>query len=168
MKHWATLIATCLAGCGGGPVNAVLEMEVELPGDPAERNALVQVRSGEADFAETWPFEGDVEGFPLTLTRQTVRVSIVAGEDTAGRPFRMKVRLCNDTRCEGEVSAPEVQLHVERGHWLGEHTFLTVTIDEPPGRIVRLPDVSACEVRGCSDDVLATYCDEAGRHACDL
>ncbi len=163
----AAVIVLSLAGCADPMRNGILEVDLALPPNPAPADAyaVIEVLAGRADFTALWTADDRADGFALTREPSAASFSVIAERELDY--VSMKVRFCGDARCalDPEGLSPEVHVSIEHPLYLGEYTGVAIEIDTVPTPWDTI-EVDACDVRGCSEDVLASYCDDAGRHLC--
>ncbi len=154
----AAALAFLLGGCTHA---GILELEVELPAASGDvRYAVVDARSLGTSFED----EGEVASFPLGAP---AALSVVAGAEAQELPLEIRVRFCASAECEAEPAPPEVRVVIERAFYSGAHTFVNLRIDAVPSGSLVLPQIDACEVRGCTPSTGASYCLADGTHICE-
>ena len=180
---WLTLLLL-VSGCAR---NAVFELELDLPPEPASAGplfAVLQVRT-DADFGADWTAVPQLEGIPLrpTCARPVVPppcdsrelaadcstvVSIVGEGDDLERPLFARVRFCGDPSCSAEgEGAAQTRIEVERALYRGRFTQGRVCIDELPTSPSPEPvRIERCDVR-CRDGEAISHCRADGTHFCD-
>ncbi|MEZ4340766.1 MAG: hypothetical protein R3B82_29440 [Sandaracinaceae bacterium] len=179
------LVALLAVGCAR---NAIFELELELPQQPAgvaPLYAVLQVANDRA-FAADWSSVERLEGLALTptcsrplvppdcqvreLTPDCSRVvSIVGDEADAPDPLRVRLRFCEDPSCTAarDATAPEARVEFERALYPGHFTQGRVCVDTVPTTPSPVPTiVDRCDVR-CRDGEAATYCRADGTHFCE-
>lgn len=176
-------LAIVASGCAR---NAILELELELPPNPAGAQvyAVVQAR-GDLGFDEIWS-DAPLEGIPLSraCTRTdpappcadrmldpqcSAVISLIGDGDDLARPLHVRVRFCEDPTCSApaDATAPEHRVDIERGFYLGRYTQARVCVDEAPTVTNAVPEViERCEVR-CREGTAAMYCRLDGTHFCE-
>jgi len=166
------VLAASAVGCAE---NAVLEMEIDLPGRGTSdsTHAFVQVRSGEQNFADAWSGDDPLDGFPLQVSANTISFSVVGDSDHEGQPLLMKVRFCTTSRCiaivDEERLRPKVYIRIERAFYVGHYTGAAATIDAIPDPLMATPMIfiGKCAVRGCIGGTTEDYCRMDGSHFCE-
>ena len=199
------LLATATCGC---TLDAVFDLTLQLPPDEdgTPTHAVIEAapsdaRFGHADFEGVdWRTAGR-DGF-LLVSGDTSEATLSVVSDDAGehdRPLLLRIRLCSDDRCadDGDESAREAHLEIERAFYAGEitaHEIATSTDDygdpvdfpdpEPPPDAGPIPDggpcllgpipptpgvirVGRCEVRGCLIGSTDCFCRRDGTHYCE-
>lgn len=166
----AAALATAHVGCSDPLRNAILELELVLPTSslPDDTWAFVEAQPGEPDFLEPWPIDPDhPPGSQLDrLNATTEDVSLVATEEHP--QISVRVRYCRTAGCTdpSDEFAPITGVRIAHPFYLGERTSVTIPIATIPPVLETLAPIDACEVRGCTDALLPTYCDELGAHLC--
>lgn len=168
--------------------NAVFELEMELPQQPAgvaPLFAVLQV-ADDRSFAADWSSVERLDGIALTptcarplvppdcpvrdLTPDCSRVvSVVGDAENAPRPLRVRLRFCEDASCTAarDATAPEARVEFERALYVGHFTQGRVCVDTVPTTPSPEPTiVDRCDVR-CRDGEAATYCRADGTHFCE-
>ncbi len=176
MRSLGAIVAAALAlGCAR---NAVFELELELPPQPAGpmRFAVVEAREGGAEpgTVELGPLNaacGRPDPAPACADRAldptcSAVVSVVADGARSG-PLDVRVRFCESPRCSvpADASAPELQVTIERAFYEGRYTQARVCADEVPTGAVPVT-VERCDVR-CREGTAAMYCRADGTHFCE-
>ena len=164
-------VALAASGCAQ---NAVLEVELSMPANPAgepPRFAYVQAQSSDTvSFDETWAGR-DLLGVPLGSEPTTDAISLVT-DDAAVMPraIGLRVRFCVTEDCTGlgDDRAPEARFRIERGFYQGRFTRLELVIDAlpVPGTPTRR-DLGRCEVEGCTVGSTSDFCTTSGAHFCE-
>jgi len=129
------------AGC---TQNAFFELQIELPGAPAEDPeswyAQIQVRdqTGHA-FDVNW-MGGDLPTVPLTSAARWECISVQSLD--ASVSLNVRVRFCRDPRCLAfeDSTAPERLYSFETPFYVGARTYYRVQVPEIP----RLIGDAAC------------------------
>lgn len=170
----ALVLALALVGCAE---NAVLEVELTLPAQPATGAPLfayVQARSAVVvSFEEAWAGTDAVEGRALEDGVSALPFSVVAGGASFARQLGIRVRFCASRDCTGlgDDRAPEVRYRVERAFYQGQRTRLALVIDPvppaPPATGAPIDEIDKCEVEGCTSGSTSTYCFMNGHHFCE-
>lgn len=173
MRIVGLALALAVVGCAE---NAILEIELDLPAANADtRFAVVQGRSGEVDFGDTWAGGGVIEG--LELTRERVLVGIEADDgDEIDAPLALRIRYCIDPVCgdarDGE--AQEIQVTIERAFYQGEYTLLRadalplpVVMDCTAGCAPAPVMIEKCRIEGCRAGTTTNWCNSDGLHFCE-
>ena len=147
--------------------NSVLELELDLPPQPAEVSeqvyAFVQIRSSRmSSFATNWLSAGeDPDGFPLGPERATQQISVVAAPRDYEEDLLLRVIFCESPRCSnlGDDVAGERRLVVQHPFYDGERTRVSWTVgDYTPTVIPDEETVSVCAVEGCRAGDVSEYC----------
>lgn len=164
-RSFFALSALLAVGCVD---NSILELEVDLPPQPAgvseQVYALVQIRSSRMfSFEMDWLSAGeDPEGFALGSERATQRISIVAEPRDYEEDLLLRVVYCSSPRCSnlGDDTAGERRLVIAHPFYDGERTRVSWTVgDYTPVVIPTEEQVEVCDVEGCrAGDDLADYC----------
>lgn len=175
MRSWLAAWSLALASCGGGANNAVLELEVEVPGvfDASGRSmthvAFAARRGTTMDFRDSWSASEDR---PLGASQQTVVASVVADE-RFDETLRFKVIYCSETPCLDTDGSVTKWYEIEEPFRRGRVTAVAITSSaEMPETSSTAPEViGRCFVRGCEavppPSELTGYCNLAGEHPCD-
>jgi len=186
-RHIAAGLACCavLLGSAGCARNAVFELELDLPAQPAGVTplyAVVQVRN-DADFSADWSTVVPLEGIPLNpscpssavtcgdreLSGCSAVVSVVGDGADFTRRLRVRVRFCASPSCEGsdDATPPQAHIEVERALYQGRYTQGRVCIDSvPPTPTPEASVVGRCDVR-CRDGEAVMHCRADGSHFCE-
>ena len=171
-----------LSGCAR---NAIFELELELPPQPAGAPlfAVVQLRN-DAGFDADWSGVGLVSGIPLTACSRPSPapecelrdldpacanvVSVIGDEDDLTRPLRVRVRFCQDATCgsPADASAPEARIEIERALYTGAYTQGRACIDAVPAMLEDPIRIERCDVR-CREGDAVTHCRADGTHFCE-
>ncbi len=176
-----------IVGSSGCARNAIFELEVELPPQPAGAPpifAVLQVRD-DAGFDADWASVPRLDGIPLNpicsrpaapvacdqreLTPDCSAVVSVVGDGDFTRRLRVRVRFCEDPACAsaGDVVAPETRVEIERAFYQGRYTQGRVCVDAVPTASSPEPLViERCDVR-CRDGEAASQCRADGSHFCE-
>lgn len=170
-----------LSGCTR---NAILELELELPEQPAGAPlfAVVSART-DVDFDGPWDGTSSVPvALPASCTRadelacgdRTIDpacravVSLVGdGADTG--PLYVRVRFCVDPACaaDEDASAAEHRVELERAFYVGRYTQARVCFESVPTTSNPPPElVGRCEVR-CREGSGTYQCRADGSHFCE-
>ena len=163
------LLALALAGCAE---NAILELELQLPLDSEVAASFVSL---EFDSREPPPiYTSPPETLPLSEER-TRRVSVIASGEQIERPLFVRARFCRSQDCSAiednpvdpvtmEPTMPGHEVRYERAFYLGQRTRHSLDLRAAPrdGR----SDVDVCEVEGCFEGNLLTWCED-GHHLCE-
>jgi hypothetical protein len=154
-------------GCGEPAITASLELRVDLPmATGTAAHALVQVRR-ELGAPFDAGFEEETLGsVPLVGSRIEDSISVLTSDATAD--LKVRVRFCAMAGCAGEADPP-AQRFILRGPFHdGERTLYRMFTGDPA---VNVPDpvvVDRCQIRGCVESDLSSYCDLAtGMHFCE-
>lgn len=168
-----------LSGCTR---NAIFELELELPEQPAGASlfAVVSARAG-AGFDQSWD---DVPSVAVALPESCVRaeelscsdrvidpacraVVSVVGDGSDTDELFVRVRFCADPDCVAGESAPEHRLLIDRAFYLGRYTQVRTCIESLPESSDPLPEViERCAVR-CREGSGTHHCREDGSHFCE-
>lgn len=157
----------CAAGC---TQNAILEMAIDLPSvdEGVVLHAQPQMRVASMNpHAEEWRGE-DLEAIELGSERIVDEISLVAEEDEVD--VAVKVRFCTTPSCTSldDADAPERWYLLEHPFYLGRRTEWAVRIEEVPAARDTSPlVVGRCDIRGCVEGDLSSYCRVDGRHLCE-
>jgi hypothetical protein len=175
----ATLLALCLVGSGCAR-NAIFELELELPAQPAGPALFAVV---EASREGSGAIATDPVAIPLATACArsdpapacddrvldpscSAVVSVVA---TGGltRPVSVRVRFCEDPTCAApaDASAATHRVEVERAFYEGHYTQARVCIDTVPVADVT-ETVPRCDVR-CREGSATMQCRLDGTHFCE-
>ncbi|MFK8001828.1 MAG: hypothetical protein AB8H86_19690 [Polyangiales bacterium] len=148
--------------------NSILELEIDLPPQPAEVSeqvyAFVQIRSSRmSSFATDWLSAGeDPDGFALGPERATQTISVVAEPRDYDEDLLLRVVYCVSPRCSslGDDTAGERRLVIEHPFYDGQRTRVRWSVgDYTPVVIPEEETVGVCQVEGCrAGDGLADYC----------
>lgn len=153
--------------------NAFLELELVLP--PARDThqfALVQARSaGQFPFDVVWK-GNDPPAIRLGAAPVTDRLSVESEQDDVD--LHVRIRYCETEGCTSttEGMVPESRFLIEDPFYIGEHTYLTLQVNElPPDFDPETPpepiEIDRCAVRGCvSGDSTPNYCSNSV-HPCE-
>lgn len=175
----------CLARCGllgvalavpaaGCARNAVLEVELTVPGQPATgpaRYAVAQFEAAPQPFEADWRGSNDHPGRPLDGGPQTLAYSVVS--EDASTVVQMKVLFCTTPDCSALEDAPDrvpsLWYRLERSLYIGERTRWDVTVDavpqDPASDVI---EVDKCAVEGCIRATGETsFCRLSGEHYCE-
>lgn len=161
--------------------NAFLELQIDLPKNEfaEQRQAVVQVVSGEVPFEQEWAGGDPIPPVLLGASPTSTKVSIEGDADTEQKPIRVKVKFCKGAQCEllNDDVAPQVWLQIDRAFYVGQRTGYTWKIacipnvkgqtDPPP--VCDAPQqttVPKCKVAGCRSGVTSEYC-SGGKHFCE-
>lgn len=163
------LSAVLLASCAR---DAILEVHVALPAGPANRYALVQFETSDADFTTAWARTAEYPGTQLGAAARTVDYSVIT--ESPETRLRMKVSFCTTADCSGIDDAPDrvpaVWYQFDRAFYIGQRTSYTATIATVPLNPPTAPTmVDRCSIAGCVDAVGTTtnFCRIDGRHYCE-
>ena len=154
--------------------NAVLEMEIGVPPQPAGplRFAVVQVETDAQPFEGDWVSSNDYAGAPLQATPQVVRYSVVSEDpDTV---VQVKVSFCTTEDCSALEDAadrtPGLWYRLERSLYIGQRTRWSPVIDAVPADPPVEPiEVDKCAIEGCirADGSETSFCRLSGEHFCE-
>jgi hypothetical protein len=155
--------------------NAVLEVELELPPQPAAgepRYAVVQFESQPRSFEEDWRGANDHAGTALAAEPVSVAYSVIAEDPST--VVQVKVLFCTTPDCSAIDDAPDrvpgLWYRLERSLYVGERTRWRQTIaavpTDPPAATI---EVDKCEVEGCirAGASETTFCRLSGAHYCE-
>lgn len=169
-----SLLAMLGAAC---TENAALDLDVELPtagtmvGSTPIGAVTVQFAADTTDFMSSW--EGDIPQATVDLgaTRQTLRLSILAQPEQITRPLAVRILYC-ETRaaCEAAPADPRTEQHVviPRAFYQGVVTRYRLDATSPPPSPPTLPvEIDRCDIAGCRDGEMATWCTSSGTHLCE-
>lgn len=175
-KRWPTLAALALAGFGlfasGCAQNAALELKILLPPAPTDGSqvfVLIQPRSAaDNPFEDEWRGD-DLEAIELVPgDTYPDHVSVMSTEDATD--LNLKVRFCASPNCTDieDDTAPELWYALGHPFYIGERTSWSTTISEIPTERDTAPEeVDRCQIEGCVDGPLSSYCRGDGRHLCE-
>jgi hypothetical protein len=173
------LLALVLGGCAE---NAVLEVELTLPAQPAAPSpplfAYVQARSADVvSFDEAWAGTDAVEGRALEDEETALPFSIVAGGASFARELGIRIRFCRSPDCTavGDDRAPEARYRIERAFYQGQRTRLSLPNDPavdplppvPPATGAVITEIDKCDIEGCTIGTSSMYCYLNGNHFCE-
>jgi hypothetical protein len=169
LSHLSLFIALGLAGCAQ---NAALEITLDLPPGPSDGTTvyvLTQPRSAaENPFTDEW--RGDdlpaIELMPGMAIED--QISVLSTDDSTD--LNLKVRFCANENCTAieDDMAPERWYALEHPFYIGERTYWSVSIPTiPTMRDTEPTPVEMCDIRGCVDGDLSSYCRVDGRHLCE-
>lgn len=171
----AALALALAASLGSCARNAVLEVEVTLPPQPAgdvPRYAVVQFAAEPQEFESDWAGNGDFEGVPLGDAPTTTRFSIVS--ETEPTVVLVKVLFCTNPTCDVLADdprrTPAVWYRLERSFYIGARTRWTPEILEvPPAPPTAALEVDKCEIEGCirAGAPDSSFCRLSGAHFCE-
>jgi hypothetical protein len=169
-------IALVLVAAVGCINNAAFELEIGLPpgptGDPVF--ALLQPRdAAENPFGDEWRGD-DLQAIQLIPgMAQTDNISILSKDGDVD--LALKVRFCVSPTCGDlmDASAPERWFEFEHPFYIGARTSWRPPMGSE--EILAIPTVSdstpliiaRCQIRGCVDGELSSYCRTDGRHLCE-
>ncbi len=167
-------LALVLTGCAE---NAVLEVELTLPAQPATGAPLfayVQARSADVvSFDEAWAGTDAIDGRALETAVSMLPFSVVAGGASFTRQLGVRIRFCASRDCTGlgDDRAPEVRYRIQRAFYQGHRTRVALVIDAvpapPPPIGAPITDIDKCDVEGCTTGTTSTYCFMNGHHFCE-
>lgn len=178
----ACLLVLVSSGCTR---NAIFELELVLPAQPASGPPLFAVVSARTDvgFDQNWG-EEPLEGIRLPTSCPPIEelgcddraldptcsavVSVVGDGEDVGE-LRLRVRFCIDSTCSApeDANAPEHRVAVERAFYVGRYTQARVCIDDVPTTSNPPAEpIDRCEVR-CRDGAAAQHCRLDGTHFCE-
>lgn len=152
------------------PTVGTVFIDLNLPATtPLGRFALVQVRDTSFRFDDAWL--GRDPTFPLEAVPTARTVRQVSDDDTMD--LRVKVRLCELDNCSSleDIDARECRFEIEHPFYLGHET--RVALDMPSSGCRSVPRgipvtyVDVCEVAGCSEVPLSSYCGPDATHLCE-
>lgn len=157
------------AGCAQ---NAALEIAIELPAGPADGSrvfVLVQPRkAADNPFEDEWRGD-DLAAVELLEGESFVdNISVMSTDDTTD--LNLKVRFCASPNCTAieDDTAPELWYALQHPFYIGERTSWGVEIFEIPLARDTEPDVvEKCQIKGCVDGPLSSYCRMDERHLCE-
>jgi hypothetical protein len=168
----ALLLAVPLASCAR---NAVLEVEITLPPQPAgesQRYAVVQFATEPQEFEADWAGNGEFEGVALGEAPSRTRFSIVTETDTT--VVLVKVLFCRNPTCDVLEDDPRLTpaawYRLERSFYLGARTRWSPEITEVPAGPDMAPElVDKCEIEGCirAGSADSNFCRLSGEHFCE-
>lgn len=156
MRHW-TVLAALLVGCSSGTTI----IEVQLPAAPA--GGFTTIHVGGVGVDPSRPFESSATRIPLTDAEQRVCVTI------NGPPgeVNLRMRQCEDETCSGATDMiPRVHTAtITDAIYAGRTTAIRLG----PWRLDAHNDVDRCDVRGCVDRFVTTFCRvDDGAHFCEF
>lgn len=160
--------ALVLQGC---TLSAVLELEVVLPmAMPPTSPVFVQVQARkDVDFNADWLGTGDLAPVELSATAITTdRVSIVSDDELTD--LRVKLSFCPTASCSDLASPPYGQawFELQRPFYLGKQTRYTIEVAAVPTTTPTVPaTVDRCDIEGCVEGELSSFCRADGRHLCE-
>jgi len=160
-------VGLALGGCGGdADVTASLELRVDLPAAGGTTNhALVEVEGpnvGPWDVFEAAP----LPSVPLASGRSEDAVSVLTSD--AALDLRVRIRFCAAAECVGEDAAPAQRFTLRGPFFVGERTLHRIFAEDPAVDVADPVEVDRCQIRGCVESDLSTYCDTMGTHLCEL
>lgn len=166
------LLFTLLSACAR---NAVLEVELTVPAQPATgpaRFAVVQFETDQVAFESDWRSSNDYPGAPLAPEPQTLAYSIVSEDPQT--VVQVKVSFCTTESCtalpeDAPDRTPAVWYRLERSLFVGQRTRWRPVIDavpsDPPEAVI---EVDKCEIEGCITATGETsFCRLSGEHYCE-
>jgi hypothetical protein len=160
------LISTLLlAGCGGdADVVASLELRVDLPAAGAATHALVEVGPELGGPFDTGFPEAPLASVALGSSRMEDAISVLTGD--AALDVKVRVRFCGDAAC-ADATAPAQRFILRDPFYAGERTFYRIFAEDPSIDVPDPVEVDRCQIRGCVEGDLSTYCDGTGMHFCE-
>jgi hypothetical protein len=169
VKRAAVLsLAAALQGC---TLSGVLELEIVLPvATPPTAPVFVQVQARkDVDFMADWLGTGDLEPIELSPTSTTTdRVSIVSDDELTD--LRIKLSFCEVASCadlDAEVWG-QAWYELQRPFYLGKQTRFTIEVPAVPTGNPGAPVmVDRCDIEGCVEGELSSFCRADGRHLCE-
>jgi len=154
------------AACGGdADVTASLELRVDLPAAAGSAaHALVEVARDGAPFDL---FEAEpLASVPLGSARSEDAISVVTADATPD--LKVRVRFCAAAGCIGEDAAPAQRFQLRDPFYTGERTFHRIFAEDPAIDVPDPIEVGRCQIRGCVESDLSSYCDTTGMHFCEI
>jgi len=152
--------------------NAALEIAIEMPFGPDDGSrvfVLVQPRkAADNPFADEWRGD-DLDAVELIPGDTFVdNISVMSTDDTTD--LNLKVRFCASPNCTAieDDTAPELWFALQHPFYIGERTSWDVDILEIPEERDTAPEViEKCQIKGCVDGPLSSYCRADLRHLCE-
>jgi hypothetical protein len=161
----ALVLALLIAGCGGdADVVASLELRVDLPAAGAASHALVEVGPELGGPFDTGFPEESLASVPLASSRTEDAISVVTSD--AGLDVKVRVRFCGDAAC-ADATAPAQRFVLRDPFYAGERTFYRIFAEDPSIDVPDPVEVDRCQIRGCVEGDLSSYCDGMGMHLCE-
>jgi hypothetical protein len=162
------VVSAVLAGCTS---SGVLELEILLPQVPAGTPAFVRVQARkDVEFTAEWLGTGDLEPIALSdAERVRDHVSIVSDDELID--LRIKLTYCETSSCSDVESMVygEGWYELKRPFYLGKQTryFLDAGTMMPSGEPAMPVMVDRCDIEGCVEGELSSFCRADGRHLCE-
>ena len=165
------VIAAAMLGAGCAQ-NAALEVRLDLPAGPTDGTTTYVLtqprRAAENPFMDEWRGD-DLTAIELSPgERLEDHISVLSDDDATD--LHIKVRFCSSPSCTAieDDMAPEHWYKLDHPFYIGARTFWSVTIDSIPiDRDTTAAEVDRCQIRGCVDGDLSSYCRVDGRHLCE-
>jgi hypothetical protein len=170
-RGWAILILLLSFGSGCAQ-NSALEVSIDLPPGPTDGTStfvLIQPRSAaENPFMDEWRGD-DLDAVELLPGERLVdEVSVLSTDDTIN--LHLKVRFCSSPSCTAieDDMAPERWFKLTHPFYIGQTTSWDTMIPVVPAdRDTTETCIVKCQIQGCVDGVLSSYCRVDGRHLCE-
>jgi len=169
-----TALAALASGlfASGCAQNAALEIAIDLPAGPGDGSrvfVLVQPRkAADNPFEDEWRGD-DLEAVELMDGESfTDNVSVMSTDDTTD--LNLKVRFCASPNCTAieDDTAPELWYALQHPFYIGERTSWDVEILAIPAERDTAPElIEKCDIKGCVDGPLSSYCRMDDRHLCE-
>lgn len=156
----------------GCTASAVLELEIVLPVVPSGMPAFVrpQARKADVEFTADWLGTGDPQPIALSTDDRVLdHVSIVSDDELTD--LRVKLTYCSTASCTELESMVygEAWYELEHPFYLGKQTRYTLDagVDMPVGDPAAPLVVGRCDIEGCVEGELSSFCRIDGRHLCE-
>ena len=168
----ALALAALATGCAR---NAVLEIELTVPAQPATgpaRYAVLQFEAAPQSFETDWRGANDYPGVALDGEPQMLAYSVVSEDEST--IVQMKVLFCTTPDCSALDDAPDrvpsVWYRLERSLYIGERTRWEVIVAAVPADPASdAIEVGKCEIEGCirATGSETSFCRLSGEHYCE-